>query len=159
MAHWPIDRAGARCARNRHLGWIAAPQHLGYLEFDELVQVAQRAFEQRQIVINDVAIRPATEELKVCREYDRIRGVLVNAFSISDFDAFDLNLKLLLAEIVLEDVSGLRRRARASSRFIGASPRAQNRGRGCSMVTRSRVAGRYQSPTRHDRDSSSLRAW
>jgi UDP-GlcNAc:undecaprenyl-phosphate GlcNAc-1-phosphate transferase len=40
--------------------WIGV-QRLGYLEFGELARVAQRTLEQRQIFINNMAIRRATE--------------------------------------------------------------------------------------------------
>ncbi|PYX62682.1 MAG: undecaprenyl/decaprenyl-phosphate alpha-N-acetylglucosaminyl 1-phosphate transferase [Acidobacteria bacterium] len=74
--------------------WIGV-QHLGYLEFGELRRVAQRTMEQRQIFINNLAIRRATEELKATRDYDQLCRILEAAFSSNDFDAFHLNLKLL----------------------------------------------------------------
>lgn len=77
--------------------WLGV-QHLGYLEFGEIRRVAQRTLDQRQIVINNLAIRRATAELKVARDYEQLCRVLVAAFDSNDFDAFDLNVKLLLAE-------------------------------------------------------------
>jgi UDP-GlcNAc:undecaprenyl-phosphate/decaprenyl-phosphate GlcNAc-1-phosphate transferase len=77
--------------------WIGV-QHLGYLELGELGRVAQRTLEQRQIVINNLAIRRATEELKAARDYDQIRRVLEAAFSCNDFDAFDVRFKLFPGE-------------------------------------------------------------
>jgi UDP-GlcNAc:undecaprenyl-phosphate GlcNAc-1-phosphate transferase len=77
--------------------WIGV-QRLGYLELGELGRVAQRTFEQRQIVINNLAIRRATEELKVVRDYDQIRRVLEAAFSSNDFDGFDARFKLFPGE-------------------------------------------------------------
>jgi UDP-GlcNAc:undecaprenyl-phosphate GlcNAc-1-phosphate transferase len=77
--------------------WLGI-QHLGYLEFGEIRRVAQRTLEQRQIVINNLSIRRATEELKVAKDYDQLCRILVAAFSSNDFDAFDLNIKLLLHE-------------------------------------------------------------
>lgn len=71
--------------------WIGV-QHLGYLEFGELRRVAQRTIEQRQIFINNMAIRRATEELKVSRDFDQVCRVLIAAFGANDFDAFDLRL-------------------------------------------------------------------
>src|SRR5437879_2585436 len=59
--------------------WIGV-QRLGYLELGELGRVAQRTFEQRQIVINNLAIRRAREELKAARDYDQIRRILEAAF-------------------------------------------------------------------------------
>jgi UDP-GlcNAc:undecaprenyl-phosphate GlcNAc-1-phosphate transferase len=77
--------------------WLGV-QHLGYPEFGEIRRVAQRTLEQRQIVINNLAIRRATEELRVARDYDQICRILIAAFSSNDFDAFELNAKLLLTE-------------------------------------------------------------
>jgi len=47
-------------------------QHLGYLEFGELRRVAQRTMEQRQIFINNLAIRRAVEALKVSSNYEEL---------------------------------------------------------------------------------------
>jgi UDP-GlcNAc:undecaprenyl-phosphate GlcNAc-1-phosphate transferase len=77
--------------------WIGV-QHLGYLELGELGRVAQRTLEQRQIVINNLAIRRATEELKAARDYGQIQRVLEAAFSCNDFDAFDVRFKLFPGE-------------------------------------------------------------
>src|SRR3984957_2714480 len=77
--------------------WIGV-QRLGYLELGELARVAQRTFEQRQIVINNLAIRRATEELKVARDYEQIRRVLEAAFTSNDFDGFDARFKLFPGE-------------------------------------------------------------
>ncbi len=77
--------------------WIGV-QRLGYLELGELGRVAQRTFEQRQIVINNLAIRRATEELKAARDYEQIQRVLEAAFSSNDFDGFDVRFKLFPGE-------------------------------------------------------------
>jgi UDP-GlcNAc:undecaprenyl-phosphate GlcNAc-1-phosphate transferase len=77
--------------------WIGV-QRLGYLELGELARVAQRTFEQRQIVINNLAIRRATEELKAARDYEQVCRVLEAAFSSNDFDGFDVRFKLFPSE-------------------------------------------------------------
>lgn len=77
--------------------WLGV-QHLGYPEFGEIRRVAQRTLEQRQIVINNLAIRRATAELAVARDYDQVCRILIAAFSSNDFDAFDLSAKVLLSE-------------------------------------------------------------
>jgi len=77
--------------------WIGV-QHLGYLEFGELARVAHRTLDQPQIFVNNLAIRRATEELKVARDYDQVRRILVAAFASNDFDSFDLKLEPLLGE-------------------------------------------------------------
>jgi UDP-GlcNAc:undecaprenyl-phosphate GlcNAc-1-phosphate transferase len=71
--------------------WIGV-QHLGYMEFGELRRVAHRTIE-RQILINNLAIRRATEELKVTRDYAQLGRILVAALAGNDFDAFDLRLR------------------------------------------------------------------
>src|SRR3981081_2039231 len=78
--------------------WIGV-QRLGYLEFGELARVAQRTLEQRQIFINNMAIRRATQELKAARDYDQLRQILIAAFGSNDFDGFDVRIKLLPGEI------------------------------------------------------------
>ncbi len=79
--------------------WIGV-QHLGYLEFGELARVAHRTLNQPQIFVNNLAIRRATEELKVARDYDQVRRILTAAFGSNDFDSFELKLELLPGEVV-----------------------------------------------------------
>jgi len=79
--------------------WIGV-QHLGYLEFGELARVAHRTLDQPQIFVNNLAIRRATEELKVARDYGQVRRILVAAFDGNDFDSFQLKLDLLPGEPV-----------------------------------------------------------
>ena len=79
--------------------WIGV-QHLGYLEFGELARVAHRTLDQPQIFVNNLAIRRATEELKVAKDYDQVRRILVAAFGSNDFDSFELKLELLAGEPV-----------------------------------------------------------
>lgn len=70
--------------------WLGV-QHLNYLEFGELRRVAQRTIEQRQIVINNLSLRRAVEELKAADNFDQVRKILVAAFEGNDFDAFELH--------------------------------------------------------------------
>jgi UDP-GlcNAc:undecaprenyl-phosphate GlcNAc-1-phosphate transferase len=79
--------------------WIGV-QHLGYLEFGELARVAHRTFNQPQIFVNNLAIRRATEELKVARDYDQVRRILAAAFGSNDFDSFELKLEVLPGELI-----------------------------------------------------------
>jgi UDP-GlcNAc:undecaprenyl-phosphate GlcNAc-1-phosphate transferase len=74
--------------------WLGV-QHLNYLEFGELRRVAQRTIDQRQIVINNLSVRRAIEELKVAGDFEQVRRILVAAFESNDFDGFELNLKSL----------------------------------------------------------------
>jgi UDP-GlcNAc:undecaprenyl-phosphate GlcNAc-1-phosphate transferase len=70
--------------------WLGV-QRLGYLEFGELRRVAQRTIEQRQVFVNNLAIRRAMEELKMAHDYEQCCRILVAAFSSNDFDAFTLS--------------------------------------------------------------------
>jgi UDP-GlcNAc:undecaprenyl-phosphate GlcNAc-1-phosphate transferase len=79
--------------------WIGV-QHLGYLEFGELARVAHRTLNQPQIFVNNLAIRRAIEELKVARDYEQVRRILVAAFGSNDFDSFELKLELIPGEAV-----------------------------------------------------------
>jgi UDP-GlcNAc:undecaprenyl-phosphate GlcNAc-1-phosphate transferase len=74
--------------------WMGV-QHLNYPEFGELRRVAQRTIDQRNIVINNLSVRRAVEELRVAGDFDQVRRVLVAAFDSNDFDAFELQLKPL----------------------------------------------------------------
>jgi len=95
---WPTGSSLGLVLAVLGIGIWFGVQHLGYLELGELGRVAQRTFEQRQIVINNLAIRRATEELKAVRDYDQIRRVLEAAFSCNDFDGFDVKFKLFPGE-------------------------------------------------------------
>jgi hypothetical protein len=90
--------------------WIGV-QHLGYLEFGELARVTRRTFDQPQIFVKNLAIRRATEELKVARDYEQVRRILVAAFSGNDFDSFELKLELLPGEVVPSAPSDSKRSA------------------------------------------------
>jgi UDP-GlcNAc:undecaprenyl-phosphate GlcNAc-1-phosphate transferase len=74
--------------------WIGV-QHLGYLEFGEIARVGRRTLDQPQIFVNNLAIRRATEELKVARDFEQVRRILTAAFGSNDFDGFELNLDSL----------------------------------------------------------------
>jgi hypothetical protein len=68
--------------------------------------VAQRTLEQRQVFVNNLAIRRATEELKVATDYDQLCRVLVAAFSSNDFDSFELQCRHIPSHA--PDIYGLR---------------------------------------------------
>ena len=73
--------------------WIGV-QHLGYLEFDEIRRVAQRTMDQRQVFIHNLAIRRATEELRLAQNYQQVCNILRIAFAENDFDGFDFQVGL-----------------------------------------------------------------
>ena len=103
--------------------WIGV-QHLGYLEFGELARVAQRTLDQPQIFVNNLAIRRATEELKVARDFEQVRKILLAAFGSNDFDGFELKLELLPGELVLFDAADSARRSALSFRWTKPKPAA-----------------------------------
>ena len=73
---------------------------------------------QPQIFVNNLAIRRAAEELKVARDYDQIRRIVLAAFGSNDFDGFDLALDLpSTALAVLESIDPASRRAGSSLRW------------------------------------------
>ena len=71
--------------------WIGV-QHLGYHEFVELGRVALRTMEQKRIIVNNVAIRRATEALSKTDSIDNVGRILREAFDGNDFDGFELAL-------------------------------------------------------------------
>lgn len=73
--------------------WLGV-QHLNYLEFGELRRMAQRTMEQRQIVINNLAVRRAVEQLRGTTNLEQLRKNLLAAFENNDFDAFELRVKV-----------------------------------------------------------------
>ena len=78
--------------------WLGV-QHLNYLEFGELRRMAQRTIEQRQIVINNLSLRRAVEELKAACDFDQVRGIIMAAFESNDFDAFELQVNALADDV------------------------------------------------------------
>ncbi|MGO8987115.1 MAG: MraY family glycosyltransferase [Terriglobales bacterium] len=74
--------------------WLGV-QHLNYLEFGELRRVAQRTIDQRQIVINNLSVRRAVQELRAASDLLQVRSVLIAAFESNDFDAFELEIQSL----------------------------------------------------------------
>jgi len=72
--------------------WLGV-QHLNYLEFGELRRVAQRTIEQRHIVINNLAVRRAVEDLKAAGDFEQVRSIVMAAFESNEFDAFELQVK------------------------------------------------------------------
>ena len=71
--------------------WVGV-QHLGYHEFGELGRVALRTMDQKKIIVNNLAIRRATEALSRSEDADGVGRVLREAFEANDFDGFELGL-------------------------------------------------------------------
>jgi len=96
---WPTGKTLALVLTVLGCGIWMGVQHLGYLEFGELRRIAQRTIEQRQTLINNLAIRRATEELKKARDYAQVCRILVAAFDANEFEAFDVYLYASLTEV------------------------------------------------------------
>ena len=71
--------------------WVGV-QHLGYHEFLELGRVALRTMDQKKVIVNDLAIRRATEALSKSQDIDSVGHVLREAFKANDFDGFELRI-------------------------------------------------------------------
>src|SRR6266446_8943079 len=99
-------------------------QRLGYLEFGELRRVAQRTMEQREIFVNNLSIRRATEELKGARDSAELCHILKSAFSTNDFDGFELSVKAQLEEHPVVGDTGLRVGPKESLHFEWKKPRS-----------------------------------
>jgi UDP-GlcNAc:undecaprenyl-phosphate GlcNAc-1-phosphate transferase len=89
---WPTGSTVGLVLAVLGIGIWMGVQHLNYLEFGELRRVAHRALEQRLIFVNNLAIRRATEELKVASDFEQLCRILEAAFGSNDFDAFELRL-------------------------------------------------------------------
>lgn len=64
-------------------------QQLGYVEFSELQRVARRAWEQKQIIVNNLAVRRAVDELSRCDDFESVCSVLISSFAENEFDLID----------------------------------------------------------------------
>ena len=65
-------------------------QHLGYHEFAELGRAAKRTVDQKQIIVNNLSVRRATEELSSADDFASLCSILESAFAANEFDSFDL---------------------------------------------------------------------
>jgi hypothetical protein len=71
--------------------WLGV-QHLNYPEFFEIGRVAHRTIEQRQIIVNNLAIRRASERLANVGDVSELYRVLQDTFGNNDFDGFELEI-------------------------------------------------------------------
>ncbi len=69
--------------------WIGV-QRLGYQEFFELQRVAQRTFDQKEVIVNNLAVRRAITGFGDCQDLQDIRAVLETAFADNEFDGYEL---------------------------------------------------------------------
>ncbi len=85
---WPSGRTVGLVLTVIGIGVWLGVQHLGYLEFGELQRLAMRTIEQRQVVINNLALRRAVAELGVAEDYAQICRILQAGFDTNDFGGF-----------------------------------------------------------------------
>ncbi len=71
-------------------GIVMGVHKLRYHEFMELGRIAHRTLEQKQIIINNVSIRRATDALRACSNFHELCNILHLAFAENDFDEFHL---------------------------------------------------------------------
>lgn len=75
------------------IGVFFGVQHLGYHEFAELGRAAKRTVDQKQIIVNNLSIRRATEELASADDLVTLASILESAFDSNEFDGFDLSFR------------------------------------------------------------------
>jgi len=71
------------------LVWVGV-QHLGYHEWFEIRRMAQRTLDQKQVIVNNLAVRRAIDELSACETVSCIRALLVRTFNENEFDGYEL---------------------------------------------------------------------
>jgi hypothetical protein len=72
------------------IGTFFGVQHLGYHEFAELGRAAKCTVDQKQIIVNNLSVRRATEELASADDLESVFTILKSAFATNEFDSFDL---------------------------------------------------------------------
>ena len=75
------------------IGAVVGVQHLRYPAFVELGRAAKRTMDQRHIIVNNLAIRRATEDLSRCDDLNSVCAILNEAFRDNEFDAFNLTIR------------------------------------------------------------------
>ncbi|HET7183098.1 MAG TPA: MraY family glycosyltransferase [Terriglobales bacterium] len=69
--------------------WVGV-QHLGYHEWFEIQRVAKRTLDQKQVIVNNLAVRRAMDELGDCDGIRKLRALLARTFEENDFDGYEL---------------------------------------------------------------------
>ena len=80
------------------IGIVFGVQHLGYHEFAELGRAAKRTVDQKQIIVNNLSVRRATEELSSADDFATVYSILESAFAANEFDSFDLAFRPVVHE-------------------------------------------------------------
>lgn len=69
--------------------WIGV-QHLGYHEWFEIRRMAQRTLDQKHVIVNNLSVRRAIDDLGGCDDMRQIRALLQRTFEANDFDGYEL---------------------------------------------------------------------
>lgn len=69
--------------------WVGV-QHLRYPEMFELGRVARRTIQQKQVIINNLSVRRATEQIRGVGDMEQLHDALRQAFQCNVFDGFEL---------------------------------------------------------------------
>lgn len=92
------------------IGIAFGVQHLGYHEFAELGRAAKRTVDQKDIIVNNLAVRRALEDLATTEDMAGVCAALRAAFEHNEFDGFELMFRPIL-----------NRQARISNTFVPGS--------------------------------------
>jgi hypothetical protein len=98
-----------------------------------VARVAHRTLDQPQILVNNLAIRRAIEELKVARDYEQVHRILQAAFGNNDFDGFDLRIEPPATPLAF--IPPLDSAARRSGSFHWSKPGVMKPWDGCAVWT------------------------
>jgi UDP-GlcNAc:undecaprenyl-phosphate GlcNAc-1-phosphate transferase len=71
---------------------VVGVQQLGYHEFFELGRVAKRTIDQKSVIVNNLKIRRAIEQLDRADVLEDVAAILRTAFENNEFDSFSLQL-------------------------------------------------------------------
>jgi UDP-GlcNAc:undecaprenyl-phosphate GlcNAc-1-phosphate transferase len=71
--------------------WIGI-QRLGYREWEELVRVAQRTLEQKDVMINNMSFRRVACELQAASDFAGVRNALQKSLANNEFDCCELSI-------------------------------------------------------------------
>jgi UDP-GlcNAc:undecaprenyl-phosphate/decaprenyl-phosphate GlcNAc-1-phosphate transferase len=75
------------------IGLAFGIHHLRYHEFFEIGRIARRTLEQGPIIVNNLRVRRASEQISAAGSFREVRKALRNAFEESAFDGFEVHLE------------------------------------------------------------------
>jgi UDP-GlcNAc:undecaprenyl-phosphate GlcNAc-1-phosphate transferase len=75
------------------IGLVFGIHHLRYHEFFEIGRIARRTLEQGPIILNNLRVRRASEQISAAGSFREVHEALRNAFEESAFDGFEVHLQ------------------------------------------------------------------